>query len=51
MSPASMRVLPLEQAHGRLRMNEIDLEVTCATDDKANALVRAMLAAGLAQKL
>jgi hypothetical protein len=34
------------------RMNEIDLEVTGATDDeKANALVRAMLAAGLAQKL
>jgi hypothetical protein len=34
------------------RMNEIDLEVTGATDDdKASALVRAMLAAGLAQKL
>jgi hypothetical protein len=34
------------------RMNEIDLDVTGATDDdKANALVRAMLAAGLAQKL
>jgi hypothetical protein len=33
-------------------MNEIDLEVTGATDDdKASALVRAMLAAGLAQKL
>jgi hypothetical protein len=33
-------------------MNEIDLDVTGATDDdKANALVRAMLAAGLAQKL
>jgi hypothetical protein len=33
------------------RMNEIDLDVTGATgDDKANALVRAMLAAGLAQK-
>ena len=34
------------------RMNEIDLDVTGATDDdKANALVRAMLAAGLAQKM
>jgi len=34
------------------RMNEIDLDVTGATDDdKASALVRAMLAAGLAQKL
>lgn len=34
------------------RMNEIDLEVTGTTDDdKASALVRAMLAAGLAQKL
>ena len=34
------------------RMNEIDLDVIGATDDdKANALVRAMLAAGLAQKL
>ena len=35
-----------------LRMNEIDLEVTGTTDDdKASALVRAMLAAGLAQKV
>ena len=34
------------------RMNELDLEVTGTTDDdKASALVRAMLAAGLAQKL
>ncbi len=34
------------------RMNEIDLEVTGTTDDdKASALVRAMLAAGLAQNL
>ena len=34
------------------RMNEIDLEVTGTTeDDKASGLVRAMLAAGLAQKV
>ena len=34
------------------RMNELDLEVTGTTDDdKASALVRAVLAAGLAQKL
>lgn len=34
------------------RMNEIDLEVEGETDDeKAQSLVRAMLAAGLAQKL
>ncbi len=33
-------------------MNEIDLEVTGTTDDvKASALVRVMLAAGLAQNL
>ncbi len=34
------------------RMNEIDLEVTGTTDDdKASALVRAMLEEGLAQNL
>ena len=34
------------------RMNEIDLEVEGETDDeKAQSLVRAMLAAGLAEKL
>jgi hypothetical protein len=34
------------------RMNEIDPDVTDATDDhKTNALVRGMLAAGLAEKL
>ena len=34
------------------RMNEIDLEVGGDTDDeKAQSLVRAMLAAGLAEKL
>jgi hypothetical protein len=34
------------------RMNEIDLEVEGDTDDdKAQSLVRAMLAAGLAEKL